>query len=424
MDLVKHSLNNSFVLGLSGGPDSITLLSLLMDFKLNNVNLKIKIYPVIIDHSIRPNSFIESEKTKKYSEQLGFQTKIKKIKLKAPISNLQNWARKHRRKILISEAKKKNSNLLLAHHSNDQAETIFMRLNKSSGFVGLAGMKMVDDWQGTKIIRPLISFQKELIIKYIQKRQLFYINDTSNNNLKFERVKTRKLLKKIDFEKKYLTTSSLIRLSKLSERLLSNSNLILKSWIEKNIIYYEHGSVSLVLHEFMILNNFGKELSSLIFAKVLQNVGGKIYAPNKSKLIRKIDLLITGKLKKFTLGNVLIYIKADNIVFVRENRNLILNQIITSNCLHFFDGRFAVTSQYEGKLFLVNNFSFNLVEFNDTSLFSKKKNYINKTLPCLKTLEGRVIKPYLNIIDKKDISKIQFCIDGFNLFFIKDIDFR
>ena len=157
--LIKHSLKNRFVLGLSGGTDSIVLLHLLKNF-ISKSKSNIKIFPVVVDHSIRNNSSNESVKIKSYAEKLGFKTKTRKIREKVPKSNLQNWARIHRRKILIEEAIRNKSNLILAHHLNDQAETIFMRLNKGSGLVGLVGMKEVHDWQGTKIIRPLINIQK------------------------------------------------------------------------------------------------------------------------------------------------------------------------------------------------------------------------------------------------------------------------
>ena len=154
-----------------------------------------------------------------------------------------------------------------------------------------------------------------------------------------------------------------------------------------------------------------------------QNVGGKTFAPKREKLKKKINLLINSKIKKFTLANVLIYLNSDRIIFLRENRNIFLKQDIKKNCLQIFDGRFGVMARYNGKLFSSNDFGLEIIEFAKSSLFSKKTHYINKTIPILKTLEGRVISPYLNIIEKKDLSNLQLGINDFNLFYIKDLEF-
>ena len=116
-----------FVLGLSGGLDSMALLHLLKNFIEINQNLLIEIYPVIIDHDLRPNSRHEALAVKKVSEKLGFKTTIKKILSKKPTGNIQNWARKRRRDLLCEKSFELSANLLLGHHSDDQAETMFMQ---------------------------------------------------------------------------------------------------------------------------------------------------------------------------------------------------------------------------------------------------------------------------------------------------------
>ena len=421
--LTNHSLKDRFILGLSGGPDSIALLHLLKNFNSSNLHFNVKIFPVIVDHSIRINSSIESKKIKEYSQKLGFKAKIKKIREKVPRTNIQNWARVHRRNLLIEEAIKTNSHLILGHHLDDQAETIFMRLNKGSGLKGLIGMKIVNDWQGIKIIRPLMIFKKKLIIQYIFEKNLFHVIDPSNDNIKFERVSTRKLLKKIDSQSENSFTASLIRLSDLNNKFFSIINLKLKNWIEKNIFYYKHGSVVINFEEYTKLSKYGNELPCEIFAKVLQNVGGKTFAPKKEKLKKKINLLINHIVKKITIANVLIYQKSNKIIFLRENRNLFFKQKIKKKYFYIYDGRFALKSRFDGNLLSSYDYGLKILDFEKSSLFSNKSDYINKTIPVLKTLEGRVISPYLSIIDKKDMSNIELGLRDFNFFYIKDIEF-
>ena len=168
-------MKNNYVLGLSGGVDSVCLLNLLKKYieQNNHINL----FPIIIDHQIRKNSSIEAKKVKKYSEILGFKTKIKKIQQIPPEGNIQNWARLHRRNLLIKESISLNSNLILAHHEDDQIETLFMRLIKGSGFSGMLGMKKISEWEQVMIIRPLLSFKKNEVLHYVKEKAADVIND-------------------------------------------------------------------------------------------------------------------------------------------------------------------------------------------------------------------------------------------------------
>ena len=84
------SSNKIFVLGLSGGMDSMALLYLLKNFIQNNEKFKIEIFPVIIDHNLRRVSSKEAHELKKIANNLGFKTKIEKIYSKVPTGNIQN----------------------------------------------------------------------------------------------------------------------------------------------------------------------------------------------------------------------------------------------------------------------------------------------------------------------------------------------
>ena len=89
--------NNKFILGLSGGIDSMTLLHLIKNFKDDNKNISLNCIPIIIDHNLRDESERESKEVKKISQNLGFDAQIKKINSSKPDGNIQNWARKQRK---------------------------------------------------------------------------------------------------------------------------------------------------------------------------------------------------------------------------------------------------------------------------------------------------------------------------------------
>ena len=129
--------NNKFILGLSGGVDSMALLHLIKNFIDDNRNVPINCIPIIIDHNLRDESENEAKKVKKISQNLGFKTQIKKINSFKPNGNIQNWARKQRRNILFQKCLELSANLILGHHFDDQAETLFMRITRESALDGL-----------------------------------------------------------------------------------------------------------------------------------------------------------------------------------------------------------------------------------------------------------------------------------------------
>ena len=74
-----NKLSKNFVIGLSGGVDSMVLLYLIKRFLDQNKFMKINIFPIIIDHNLRVESSTEAENVKSISEGIGFRTIIKKI---------------------------------------------------------------------------------------------------------------------------------------------------------------------------------------------------------------------------------------------------------------------------------------------------------------------------------------------------------
>ena len=84
----RPKINNRFILGLSGGIDSMALLHLLKNFIDNNKNLKIDLIPIIVDHNLRCESEKEAKEVKKICKSL--EAQIKKIMEPQPNGNIQN----------------------------------------------------------------------------------------------------------------------------------------------------------------------------------------------------------------------------------------------------------------------------------------------------------------------------------------------
>lgn len=393
--------NNKFILGLSGGIDSMCLLYLLKNFIDNNKKLEIDLTPVIIDHNLRVNSKREAEEVSKISQSLGFKTYVKKINECKPRGNIQNWARKQRRDILFKLCTLLSANLILAHHFDDQAETLFMRMIRETALDGLAGMSEIRTWNGIFILRPLLSYDKKQIKKYVTNKQIYYFEDNSNINLKYERVRTRFFLESMKKNIWPNISNDLNYFSKLNTDLLKKTNFIFNVWTEENVLVNRGGAVRVYYQGLKTIFDKSHLFAISIVGKIIQTVGGNEYAPKRKKTFELISSFFISKFKKKSLGNVSVSLNGGYLFFIRENRNINYEMKIKKNKSYIFDGRFLVLSSIAGKLIKCHDVNLNVM--NSINPFYKYNVQINNTIPYLRTLEGKTIKPHLYTINQNSI---------------------
>ena len=422
LKLLIHPVNKpskNFVIGLSGGVDSMVLLYLIKRFLDQNKSLKIKVFPIIIDHNLRVESSSEAENVKSISEGIGFKTTIKKIQKQKPNGNIQNWARENRRELLFESCSDLCANLILAHHLDDQAETLYMRLSKNSGLDGLSGMKTITFWNGIFILRPFLTFSKEEIVRYAQKNNINFFEDPSNSLLKYERVRVRQKLIQIKRNKWENVSTDLNNFSIICNKLVTKINFLFEHWLEQNVLVDKCGVIRVNYKSALTLFKKSDLYCIKFFSKIIQTVGGKKYPPKRKQIYELIKALFTKDYKKRTLGNVYIFYNKNYIFFIREKRHLNFNLDITVNKKYIFDGRFILISDVPGKLICSEKMNYNNILAN--SPFFEFKNLINKTIPCLQTLEGKLIKPHLNIMNIKFNSNDSVKNNSFRLYLINRV---
>ena len=413
------SSKKTFVLGLSGGMDSMALLYLLKNFIQNNKKFKIEIFPVIIDHNLRRVSSKEACEVKKIAIKLGFNTKIEKIYSKIPTGNIQNWARKKRRDLLFEIAHELSANLLLANHLDDQAETLFMRFTKNSGLEGLQGMRPISFWNGISIIRPLLFFTKKQLRSYVENNNINFFEDTSNSMLKFERVKTRYLLNIIKKNKWPNISQDLNKFSDINNHLIKKIKFLSINWVEQNILIDNSGAAIVNFNKLKIIFQKSNLFSINIFGKIIQTVGGKEFPPKRKKTYNLIQSIFFNNFNNKTLGNVNIFRKNNEIYFLREQRNINLNVEIKKDKLYIFDGRFLIISKKSG--YLISSSGNDLKIISDVNPFFKYKEIINNTIPHLQTLEGTRIKPHLNQMNMNSVLNIKSNNKPFGLYLMNRV---
>lgn len=183
------SQGSRVVVALSGGSDSMCLLDALL--KLSEF-LEIKVECAHVNHSIRgKDSDSDEDFVKEYCA--GKKVPVKSIKVDAKKYSkmnkisLENAARILRYEFLNTIANEKNTVIAVAHHMDDQAETILLNLIRGSGTAGLAGMSPVFG----KIIRPMLDCTKLEIENYIRKNNIPFCVDKTNLELDAQRNKVR-----------------------------------------------------------------------------------------------------------------------------------------------------------------------------------------------------------------------------------------
>ena len=163
------------------------LYLLLRYFKGNNRAIKI----AHINHNLRNDSFKDEAFVTKVGLELGINTYIRQLnpKLKSNDESIESWARKERYKSLSEILIESNSNIILTgHHKNDQVETILKNISEKTGLFGLGGMKSINK----NLIRPLLPFTKLELMRIIDKYKIPYVDDSSNDELRFKRNFIRK----------------------------------------------------------------------------------------------------------------------------------------------------------------------------------------------------------------------------------------
>ena len=188
-------IKNDFIVAISGGPDSLALAFLTKIYSIKK-NLNCKYF--IVDHKLRKESTNEAKKVKKILYRLSLKSTILTWKGKKPLKNIQSEARKNRYNLLFKECNKfKIKDLVLGHHIDDIIENFFIRMVRGSGLKGLVSLGKKTTINNINLIRPLSKFQKkdlEFISSHVYN---FFIEDPSNEDEKYTRIRIRKLMSEL-----------------------------------------------------------------------------------------------------------------------------------------------------------------------------------------------------------------------------------
>lgn len=183
----------ALVLAVSGGPDSMALLHLVTSWARAIGAGAPMVHVVTVDHGLRPESRAEAALVASAAAGLGVSHAILTWDGDKPSTRIQERARAARYALLGGHARAVGAAAILtAHHANDQAETVLLRLGRGSGIGGLAGMARESPLvPGVALVRPLLGLPKADLVAFCRTVGQVYVEDPSNGDAAFARARLR-----------------------------------------------------------------------------------------------------------------------------------------------------------------------------------------------------------------------------------------
>jgi len=310
LQLEKFIKKNTFLVAVSGGPDSLALSALSHTYLSEKKN---KVFFVLVDHGIRTNSSKEAKAVKNLLKKKRINLTILKNKEKIN-KNFQSHARKVRYKLLLNFCNKhKIKFVMTGHHRDDQIETFLIRLSRGSGIQGLSSMSKVSSLNNkTKLFRPLLDEKKQDLIFLAKYYFGKVFKDPSNTNQKYLRTKIRNLIKQ--FEKSGIKHDRIIN----SINNLAATRDKLNSYIqrvEKNCAIKKKKTVHINLKKFLFENN---EIQLKIFSNCIKYISKNYYPPRAKKVLNLLGRIKSYKKLKVTLGGCVINKLQNNLIIYKE----------------------------------------------------------------------------------------------------------
>jgi tRNA(Ile)-lysidine synthase len=199
------------LVALSGGPDSLALLVVAAAWAAEDPARRV--LAATVDHGLRPASAAEATACARMSASLGIGHETLVWEGPKPATGVQAAARKARYGLLTEAALRLGAtHLATAHHADDQAETVLMRLAAGSGIGGLGGMRAISHLGGIIVVRPFLGLRKAALASICADRSLTPLDDPSNGAQRFSRGRLRKVMPHLEAEG--LTVERLTRLAR------------------------------------------------------------------------------------------------------------------------------------------------------------------------------------------------------------------
>ncbi|MDZ7823231.1 MAG: tRNA lysidine(34) synthetase TilS [Ahrensia sp.] len=311
---IKFSPNKKVIVALSGGSDSLAMAVFLKQYLAAHYP-HMDFVAVTVDHGLRPESSAEAVSVGKQCQALGINHEIVRWDGEKPTTGIQRAAREARYALLYAAAKRHHTNLVFTGHTlDDNLETIAMRMARTSPDKPVSGISKFTLYRNEIwFVRPLLGLRKQELRDNLRTRGISWIDDPSNLDVRFERVRVR-LSDVFDTAQVIIADAVANNPSAVCE-LLSDDRLVdFSNWrsevrIARKTISHSgfYGTLRILLsmvgktNYLPVLSRTAPELSPVADIEILFRT-----AFNKTK---------------YTIGGCLLVLDGDFVVIVREQRN-------------------------------------------------------------------------------------------------------
>lgn len=219
-DLSFNGYDMHLVMAVSGGSDSMAMLALAQEVEALDCGLTLS--AVTVDHGLRPEAAAEAAYVGQVCAEMGVPHDIVKWERDRTGAVSQAEARQARHAVLARWADEREiDQIALAHTRDDRLETFLMRARQGSGWYGLCGLTpyaFSPAWpEGAhlRLFRPLLAFGREELRDYLRAREIKWVDDPSNQSSRYERVRMRRLLRRISPAARQKAIDAMDRLAEL-----------------------------------------------------------------------------------------------------------------------------------------------------------------------------------------------------------------
>jgi len=291
--LVELEAGKKIAVAVSGGADSMALLLLANSWAKEK---KLEITTLTINHNLRADAKNEASTVAIWCAEKNINHQIIAWDFaEKPTSAIQEKARSARYQLLTDFCQKNAiKNLLIAHHGDDQIETFFFRLARGSGFLGLAGMSAKTEISGVKLLRPLLLAPKTRLIATLKEQNQPWIEDPSNQNTDYTRVRIRQNLKGFlsDEENRTRTMKLIEKFSKFRMAMEKQIAVELEKFVE-------------IPNENLAILDLHEKISEPALSYLVKVLSGKEQAPRTEKMQRFYQKLYENSGKKLSFNGLL-----------------------------------------------------------------------------------------------------------------------
>jgi tRNA(Ile)-lysidine synthase len=320
----------------SGGPDSLAL-TLLANAWAREAGGRAT--ALIVDHAMRPESAAEAASVRDRLAEAGVEAVVLTRRGAAFKSDRQAAARQARYALMTEWCSRAGIlHLLLGHHRGDQAETLMLRLGRGSGVDGLAAMAPVSDNPHLRLLRPLLGVPRECLVTFLQSRGLDWVEDPSNEDTSFARVRVRRLLPGLGQEG--LTEPRLAATARRMARARVALECAATELLARAVAIYPEGYAVLEAGE---LRAAPEDTGLRALSRLLTCIGGNRHGPRMERLERLYEWLSRGEGGGRTLAGCRIVRRQPGHVLVCREAAAAEDAVLAADGT-LWDGRFRLAA--------------------------------------------------------------------------------